>query len=46
VESLKQIEMGQKVKWEKGGSFLPQKKKRPKPPIKEEKNKNRIDVRA
>jgi len=46
MESLKQIEMGQKVKWEKNGSFLPQKKKRPKPPVKEEKNKNRIDVRA
>jgi hypothetical protein len=46
MDSLKQIETGQKIKWEKSGSFLSQKKKKPKPQPKEEKDKNRIDVRA
>jgi hypothetical protein len=46
MESLKQIETGQKIKWEKNNAFLSQKRKKPKPQAKEEKNKNRIDVRA
>lgn len=46
MDSLKQVEAGQKVIWEKNNSFFSRKKKKPKPPIKEEKNKNRVDVRA
>jgi hypothetical protein len=46
MDSLKQIEAGQKVTWEKNSSYFSRKKKKPKPPIKEDKNKNRVDVRA
>jgi hypothetical protein len=46
MESLKQIATGQQVQWEKSKAFLSQKKKKPKPQVKEEKKKNRIDVRA
>jgi len=47
IESLKKIESTRNIRWEKPGSFFSQKRKKAKPQNnKEEKNKNKIDVRA
>jgi hypothetical protein len=46
IESLKKIDFSLKVKREKPDQFYSNKKKKPKSQDKEEKSKNRIDMRV
>jgi hypothetical protein len=46
IEFLKKIESARNLIRDKPGSFFSQKRKKAKPPVKEENKKNKIDVRA
>jgi hypothetical protein len=46
IDFLKKIESARTIIREKPGSSFFQKRKKPKPPIKEENKKNKIDVRV